>query len=45
VSLFSLQLLSETFLILVTTEPEIQRDTITYVHGSAYKVPAIIIRF
>jgi hypothetical protein len=38
---FSLQLLSETFLILRRTE----RDIIIYVHRSSCKVPGILVRF
>jgi hypothetical protein len=38
---FSLQLLSETFLILIRT----QRDIIINVHRSSCKVPVILVRF
>jgi hypothetical protein len=41
VSLFSLQLLSEAFLILQI----IQRDSVINVHGSSCKVPVILVRF
>jgi len=38
---FSLQIVSETFLILRRTE----RDMMTYVYESACKVPVILVRF